>query len=149
MTSYARRLEMEYWDLYVIVTERDPEKITAFVNTFIPDFQGCFEGEGFALSTYDGQVPIRHIDELARIGCYYQKSEGGFRLNGNSKQSPDGGWLYFNSDGSLVYGLTAKEVDCKKLLTELKNFLDSKYGYIAGDAPPADSMSEFVLLCSS
>jgi len=137
---------MEYYDLCVITKERNLEKMEAFIQAYIPEHQANFDGNEFTLTTYDGVIAINTVKELINTACHYKKSEGGFRIYGNSKLNPEGGWLYFNSDGTVVYGLTAKENTCEKFLKELKEFAGSVYGYIAGDCPPAGNEKEFIEL---
>jgi hypothetical protein len=138
---------MEYWDLYVITKERVPEIMEEFIETFIPESDLMkVEGE-YSLGTYEGNIEITNAKEYIAAACFYKKSNGGFRINGNSKLNPEGGWLYFNSDGTVVFGLTAKESTCKKLLKKLKAFVGSEHGYVAGDCPPASSEEDFLKLC--
>lgn len=138
---------MDYWDFYVLATRRDSDEIENFIRTFIPEAHDSFDGNEFLLKTYEGDFESQNISELIRAACHYKKSEGGFRIFGGSKLNPIGGWLYFNSDGSLIYGLTAKDKSCDKLMKKLKIFADSKYGYIAGDCPPETSEEEFIECC--
>ncbi len=142
---------MEYWDIYIIKRERNPNKLMEHVRVFIPSFD--LDGDNGEYSLDIGipgieQLLITTAREFIYSGCFHKKSEGGIRLNGDLRANSNGGWVYFNSDGSVVFGLTVRENTSDSSLLTLKKITGSKYGYIAGDCPPAETMEEFIERCN-
>ncbi|MGH1539149.1 MAG: hypothetical protein ACRBHB_01890 [Arenicella sp.] len=139
---------MEYWDIYIIKLDRNPNKLLDYASQLIPSLNLDGDSGEYSLDIGTEQLSIINAKEFIYSGCFHKKSEGSIRLKGNLRDNPNGGWVYFNSDGTVVFGLTVKENISTSCLLKLKEFTRSKYGYIAGDGPPAESMEEFIKLCN-
>lgn len=134
-----------FYDIYTIKKYRDECEIINFIQEFIPEPQMDVEQGECLISGTVCNTAINCI----RLGCNNPNSSGGVRINGTPTDKINGGWIYFNSDGSICFGLTVAESESKIFLELLKEFTDSQLGYIAGDCPPADSFDSFKLLCDS
>ena len=137
-----------YYDIYILEGERNPEKLMEYASKMIPMFNGDKDVGDFTLENGSERLSISTAKEFIDSGCFYKKSSGGFRLYGSEKENPDGGWVYFNTDGSVVFGLTVRASSSKNMLAKLKEFTGSTHGYVAGDCPPPFTAKEFMELCA-
>lgn len=137
-----------YFDVYVMLLKRDEQLILAMAREFIPHFnEGQDLGE-YALESESTTHYYNTAGDFVRAGCANMQYSGGLRLQGASDSNPQGGWIYFNDDSSVVFGLTATEQTAESFLALLKQRARTDLGYIAGDCPPADSLPEFRKLCA-
>ena len=140
---------MEYYDIYVLLKKRDKADLTKLANDLIPSCRLFDEDAELTLNIENRELLIKSVNEFIEQGCQNSKSDGGVRIYGDENSNPNGGWIYFNSDGSTAFGITVEIGSCEDMLSNLKCTSQSQWGYIAGDCPPADSEQEFVKLCES
>jgi len=140
---------MEYYDIYVLLEKRNKTDLARLANDIIPSCRLFDEGTEFTLNVENKELIIETVNEFIEKGCQHPSSDGGIRIYGDDNSNPNGGWVYFNSDGSTAFGITVQIDSCEEMLSNLKRISQSQWGYIAGDCPPADSKQEFVKLCES
>ncbi len=114
---------MEYWDVYTLVSDRDPHNLIGYVHDLIPDLDLDKEVGEYTLNTGAEELIISNATEFIFSGCFHKKSVGGIRLSIKTKDNINGGWVYFNNDGSTVLGLTVKETKSLSAIKALKKNL--------------------------
>ena len=139
---------MEYWDVYTLINDREPDSLISYVCNLIPGLDLDKEIGEYNLDIGSKELKMTTATEFIFSGCFHKNSVGGIRFNIKAKNNINGGWIYFNKDGSTVLGLTVKETKCPSALKTLKETCLSKHAYIAGDCPPAESALEFIDQCT-
>ena len=144
-------------DIYILANDRKAENVIETMDKYLPEraYQLGYEKERFEywddLKDAENQPSTFFGTELELFKFLENQSGIQFRPNFRSTIQSDyrSITLYYFQDDSLVIGINIyqDEVKEEQLLTELKEFLNSKYGYIAYHIPPEDGKIAFIKQC--
>lgn len=137
----------EYSDIYVISEERDTEVISDFLDHFLSQREDSADEYEFPQYSDDPSVIYKKDSEILARCVEDKTAEYGIYWRAIDNQKPEHAMVFFLRDGNVIYGLSTDASDqqyAHQLLTELKELLGSKLGYIGHEASPnVESIDEF------
>lgn len=145
-------------NIYVLANNRKKENVIKALDKYLPN-------RTYQLGKQDGQLEFwDDSNEAGNQPLTFFKSESDlfeFLENQNEilfrpsfRSTPESEFrvltLYYFEDNSLVFGLNIYQDSIKEdlILSELKELLVSKYGYVAYHVPPAYGKEAFINLCN-
>ncbi|MBD2716221.1 hypothetical protein KBK19_14360 [Microvirga sp. STR05] len=146
-------------DIYVLANNRKKENVLKALDKYLPN-------RSYQLGKQDGQFEFwNDSNQTENQPSIFFKSESdlfGFLDSQNKilfrpsfRSTTESEFraltLYYFEDNSLVFGLNMYQDSIKEelVLSELKELLESKYGYIAYHVPPAYGKEAFIKQCKN
>lgn len=133
-------------DCYVLAPERSKGLVLRFLEEFLPQREASFE----PVDPYEalGLDPEEQIDTALEYLEEFPEADYSFYWKNRSEGAPLHGFVCFNSDGSLILGLSPSTDDDHSVALEylraMQTFVGTQVGLICVESPPPGSRSEFL-----
>jgi len=127
------------FDIYVISTRRNVEAIENFLNEFLPKREALASEYEFPRWAEDPEVIYNEAGEVLIVCCKKLDAEYGLYWRSTKGEKPKYAMIFFLRDGHIIFGLSTDDAYpdyAATLLTKMKKYLGSEYGYICHECPP-------------
>jgi len=140
-------------DIYVIKKSRSKKLATDFLNHFLPKREES--SVDYFIPEYS-ENPTHEFDNASDLMKFLELNKNYsnriYWRNTDDKNPNKHGMIFYNEDGTMIFGIS-RNADISgnlntenkdKCLIEMKNFFDTNLGYIHYENPPVDNYKEFV-----
>lgn len=142
-------------DIYVIKKTRSKKLVNDFLDHFLPNRKEIADEYFIPEYSTNPTHEFHNADELMsflEINVNY--SNRIYWINIDEKNPNKHGMIFYNKDGTIVFGISRNADDSGNLntenenqcLSEMKNYFNTNLGYIDYENPPAESYNRFIEL---
>lgn len=143
-----------YADIYVIKKTRSRQVALDFLDHFLPERAETTDAYEVPRFADDPIVVFSTVEELMEYAAQHPTVHHGVYLrNTDEADLKHYAMLFYTNDGYTIFGISWHKEDEdedptgeKRILQELKDFLEAEEGYITYENPPPDTYPEFMEL---
>lgn len=128
-------------------SERNEELAARFLDRFLPDREDVADEYPFPELS---DSPERTFSDAASLIRHLEsKRDHGYALYWDRKNSgdPQQAMLVFTEDGGMIAGVASTNPEPQRLLRDVADVVDGKFGLVVLEERPPDTLEEFVAMC--
>lgn len=143
----------QFADIYIALKTRSKQKGIDFLNHFLPQREESADGYEFPQYSNKSEIEFDSVDELMNQLETEKNSEYNLYWRNTDESNPNKhGMLFYTKDEAIIFGIsrdadifghlnTKNEDEC---LILMKEYFQTKIGYITYEDTPTDTYNEFV-----
>lgn len=144
-----KEINSEYADCYVLSNERNENFVFDFLNYFIPNRKETADEYCVPMYSDKPEEKFKKDFEIIEYLCLNKNVENTLYWSNNTDSYLKGAMMFFTNDGHLIFGLYCHtrwpntEIE-DEFFSNLKEFCNSKVGYITYEDPSVLNSLEFI-----